>query len=109
MHERSQLGHMGSEGKIAERGVALADYVTVEVGAVIDAGNTVIGEGTIVGVGSKIGRGAVIGKVRTIRTTRGCLDIIEEGRNRERKKKKPESQVLINPRPNSIARSHPRP
>jgi dynactin-6 len=58
---------MGSEGKILltenNSAVVLADYVTVEVGAVLEAGGTVIGEGTVVGVGSRIGRGAVVGKV----------------------------------------------
>lgn len=43
--------------------VKLGDYVTVEVGASIEAGDTAIGEGTTVGVGAKVGAGAVIGKV----------------------------------------------
>lgn len=58
---------MGTEGKVVldedNRGVVLGDYVTVEVGAVVEASGTMIGEGTVVGVGSRIGRGAVIGKV----------------------------------------------
>lgn len=42
----------------------MGDYVVVEVGSVVEAGNTEIGEGTTVQVGSRIGSGAKIGKVR---------------------------------------------
>jgi dynactin-6 len=55
---------MGSEGRITEKAVTLGDYVTVEVGAIIEAGETTIGDGTVIGVGSRIGRGAMIGKVK---------------------------------------------
>jgi dynactin-6 len=43
----------------------LADFVTIEAGSVIEAGNTEIGEGTVVHAGSTIGSGARIGKVDT--------------------------------------------
>jgi len=71
VHERSILG--GNAGlnnttgvtKVAldGAGVTLGDYVTVEVGAIIEPGNTAISDGTIVGVGVKVGAGAVVGKV----------------------------------------------
>lgn len=68
IHERTKIGYMGTEGKVVldedDRAVVLGDYVTVEVGAVVEASGTIIGEGTVVGVGSRVGRGAVIGKVR---------------------------------------------
>lgn len=41
----------------------LADFVTIEAGSIIEAGNTEIGEGTVVHAGSTIGSGARIGKV----------------------------------------------
>ncbi|KAK3384388.1 trimeric LpxA-like protein [Lasiosphaeria ovina] len=47
-------------------GVTLADYVLVDVGAVIEAGDTVVGEGTTVGVGARVCAGAVVGKHCTL-------------------------------------------
>lgn len=44
----------------------VGDYVLVEVGTVIEAGETEIGEGTTLQVGCKIGSGAKIGKHCTI-------------------------------------------
>jgi dynactin-6 len=44
----------------------LGDYVVVEVGTVIEAGDTEIGEGTTLQVGCKIGSGAKIGRHCTI-------------------------------------------
>ena len=71
VHERATLGGApaaaaaAASGKVAvtETAVTLADYVTVEVGAVVEAGETVVGEGTVVGVGARVGAGAVVGKV----------------------------------------------
>lgn len=51
---------------VTEVAVTLADYVTVEVGAVVEAGETVVGEGTVVGVGARVGAGAVVGKVSSL-------------------------------------------
>ncbi|KAH7347184.1 trimeric LpxA-like protein [Plectosphaerella cucumerina] len=64
IHERTHIG--ATDGDESSGGVALGDYVTVEVGSVIEAGGTDIGEGTVVGVRARIGRGAVIGKNCTI-------------------------------------------
>jgi dynactin 6 len=62
VHERTHIGaNPASEEQSG--GVALGDYVTVEVAAVIEAGGTEISEGTIIGVGSRVGGGAKIGKV----------------------------------------------
>lgn len=67
IHERTKIGHMGTEGKVLltdnNSAVVLGDYVTVEVGAVVEAGGTIIGDGTVVGVGSRVGTGAIVGKV----------------------------------------------
>lgn len=65
VHERATLGGAPASGKVTvtEVAVTLADYVTVEVGAVVEAGETVVGEGTVVGVGARVGAGAVVGKV----------------------------------------------
>ena len=67
VHERTRIGHMGSEGQMTlregDKAVTLEDYVTVEVAAVVEGGGTVLGEGTVVGVASRVGRGAVVGKV----------------------------------------------
>lgn len=61
VHERAHIGAVGDEG--ASGSIALGDYVTVEVGAVIETGGTEIGTDTVVGVRSRIGHGAIIGKV----------------------------------------------
>ncbi|KAM9878976.1 dynactin 6 [Verticillium dahliae] len=61
IHERTHIGL--TDGDEGSGGVTLGDYVTVEVGTVIEAGGTDIGDGTVVGVRSRIGSGAVIGKV----------------------------------------------
>jgi len=62
----SERTHIGAppkeEGKQAEGSVALGDYVTVELGAVIETGGTTIGEGTTIGIQSRIGYGATVGK-----------------------------------------------
>jgi dynactin-6 len=66
VHERSVIGAAPSASTAVDgigKGVALEDYVTVEVGASVEAGGTVVGEGSIVGVGARVGSGAVIGKV----------------------------------------------
>ncbi|EGY14288.1 hypothetical protein VD0002_g2073 [Verticillium dahliae] len=64
IHERTHIGL--TDGDEGSGGVTLGDYVTVEVGTVIEAGGTDIGDGTVVGVRSRIGSGAVIGKNCTI-------------------------------------------
>ena len=46
-------------------GVVLGDYVTVEVGAIIESGETVIGDGCVLGAGSQVKKGAQLGKVLT--------------------------------------------
>lgn len=66
LHERAHLGAPGSDPSPASFGVLLEDYITVEVGAVIEAGETTISEGSIVGIGARVGRGARIGKVRLV-------------------------------------------
>ena len=48
----------------AEGSVTVGDYVTLEVGTVIETGGTTIGEGTVIGIGCRVGTGASIGKVR---------------------------------------------
>ncbi|KAK7446870.1 transferase hexapeptide domain-containing protein [Colletotrichum acutatum] len=64
IHERAHIGKVGDDD--ASGGISLGDYVTVEVGAIIEAGGTDIGTDTVVGVRSRIGNGAVIGKVGAI-------------------------------------------
>ncbi|KAM0331396.1 hypothetical protein ACHAQA_003069 [Verticillium albo-atrum] len=64
IHERTHIGL--SDGDEGSGGVTLGDYVTVEVGTVIEAGGTDIGDGTVVGIRSRIGRGAIVGKNCTI-------------------------------------------
>jgi dynactin-6 len=67
VHERGVIGATPSSSTAANgigKGVALEDYVTVEVGAVVEAGGTVVGEGSMIGVGARVGCGASIGKVR---------------------------------------------
>ncbi|KAH7161543.1 trimeric LpxA-like protein [Dactylonectria macrodidyma] len=67
VHEQSHLGARPADLDTAKPGgVALADYVTVEAGCVIEAGGTEIGEGSIIQAGAKIGSGARIGKNCTI-------------------------------------------
>ncbi|POR37368.1 Uncharacterized protein TPAR_02428 [Tolypocladium paradoxum] len=67
IHERTHIGARPKDPINARPGgVVLGDYVVVEVGSVIEAGNTEIGQGTIVQVGSRIGSGAKIGKNCTI-------------------------------------------
>lgn len=61
VHERVHIGAVGDEE--ASGGIALGDYVIVEVGAVVEAGGTEIGSDTVIGVRSRIGHGAIIGKV----------------------------------------------
>lgn len=66
IHERTLLG-APSEDKTpvdSRDGVVLSDYVTVDVGAIIEAGGTTIGESSTIGVGCRVGRGAKLGKVR---------------------------------------------
>ncbi|KAF7547896.1 hypothetical protein G7Z17_g7417 [Cylindrodendrum hubeiense] len=64
IHEQTQLGARPADIDTAKPGgVALADYVTIEAGCVIEAGGTEIGEGSIIQAGTKIGSGARIGKV----------------------------------------------
>ncbi|KAF9876172.1 transferase hexapeptide domain protein [Colletotrichum karsti] len=64
VHERVHIGVVGNEE--VSGGIVLGDYVTVEVGAIIEAGNTEIGPDSVIGVRSRIGHGAVIGKNCTI-------------------------------------------
>ncbi|OHW97424.1 dynactin 6 [Colletotrichum incanum] len=64
IHERTHIGAVGNDD--ASGGISLGDYVTVEVGSVVQAGGTEIGTDTVVGVRSRIGSGAVIGKNCTI-------------------------------------------
>ncbi len=60
VHERTHIGAPVASG---EGSVTLADYVTVEVGAVIETGGTTVGEGSVVGVQCRVESGASIGKV----------------------------------------------
>ncbi|KAH0601796.1 hypothetical protein MHUMG1_00675 [Metarhizium humberi] len=67
IHERAYIGARPADLDTAKPGgVALGDYVVVEVGTVIEAGDTEIGEGTTLQVGCKIGSGAKIGRHCTI-------------------------------------------
>lgn len=68
IHERTLLG-APSEDKTpvdSRDGVVLSDYVTVDVGAVIEAGGTTIGDFSTIGVGCRVGRGAKLGKHCTL-------------------------------------------
>ncbi|TDZ33990.1 Dynactin subunit 6 [Colletotrichum spinosum] len=64
IHERTHIGAVGNDD--AAGGISMGDYVTIEVGSVIEAGGTDIGPDTVVGIRSQIGHGAVIGKNCTI-------------------------------------------
>lgn len=75
VHERTHLGAPPAGGR--EGGVSIADYVTVEAAAVIEAGGTDIGEATVIGIGARIGAGAKIGKVRN----RYGRDVVKRGAN----------------------------
>ncbi|KPM34740.1 hypothetical protein AK830_g11828 [Neonectria ditissima] len=67
IHEQTHIGARPADIDSAKPGgVALADYVIIEAGCVVEAGNTEIGEGSIIQAGSKIGSGAKIGKNCTI-------------------------------------------
>ena len=61
IHERTHIGAPPASDQAGD--VKLADYVTVEAGAVIEAGGTEVGEGSVIGIGAKVGAGAKIGKV----------------------------------------------
>ncbi|TWU75032.1 hypothetical protein ED733_006321 [Metarhizium rileyi] len=67
VHERTYIGARPVGADTARPGsVVLGDYVVVEVGTVIEAGDTEIGEGTTLQVGCRIGSGAKIGRHCTI-------------------------------------------
>ncbi|PFH62030.1 hypothetical protein XA68_15466 [Ophiocordyceps unilateralis] len=67
IQERAHVGARPSDSNAAhDGGVILGDYVVVEVGCTVEAGETEIGDGTTVHVGSRIGSGAKIGKHCTI-------------------------------------------
>ncbi|KAF4595770.1 transferase hexapeptide domain protein [Ophiocordyceps camponoti-floridani] len=60
IQERALLGARPADSR--DGGVVLGDYVVIEVGCIIEAGETEIGDGTTVHVGSRIGSGAKVGK-----------------------------------------------
>ncbi|KAI2610079.1 trimeric LpxA-like protein [Hypoxylon fragiforme] len=64
VHERTSIGAASADPRPSESrdGVVISDYVTVEVGAILESGGTFIGEGCLIGVGCKIGKGAKLGK-----------------------------------------------
>jgi dynactin-6 len=67
IHERTHIGAQPVDLDNAKPGgVAMGDYVVVDVGSVIEGGGTDIGEGTTIQIGSRIGSGAKIGKVRAV-------------------------------------------
>lgn len=66
VHERTHIGAASSTPGPSDFGVMIEDYVTVEVGAVIESGNTTISRGCMVGVGTKVGKGAKLGEHCTI-------------------------------------------
>jgi dynactin 6 len=64
IQERVHIGAQPTDLDIAKPGgVAIGDYVVIEVGSTIESGDTEIGEGSTIQVGCKIGSGAKIGKV----------------------------------------------
>ncbi|KAM5350527.1 hypothetical protein ACJ41O_007032 [Fusarium nematophilum] len=64
IHERTYLGARPADIETAKPGgVALGDYVTIEVGSVVEAGGTEIGDGSLIQAGASIGSGSKIGKV----------------------------------------------
>ncbi len=65
VHERAHIGARPENPETAGTGgVAVGDYVQIEVGSIIESGGTEIGEGSLIQVGSKIGSGTKIGAVR---------------------------------------------
>ncbi|KAI5865966.1 trimeric LpxA-like protein [Durotheca rogersii] len=68
IHERTSIGASSADPVPSESrdGVFISDYVTVEVGAILESGGTMIGEGTSIGVGCKVGKGAKLGKHCTL-------------------------------------------
>ncbi|KAI0388870.1 trimeric LpxA-like protein [Xylariaceae sp. FL0594] len=68
IHERTNIGALSADPtpSASRDGVVIGDYVTVEVGTVIESGGTMIGDGCTVGVGSRIGKGAKLGKHCTL-------------------------------------------
>ncbi|KAL7622105.1 hypothetical protein AAE478_007607 [Parahypoxylon ruwenzoriense] len=64
IHERTSIGAASLDPIPSESrdGVFINDYVTVEVGSIIESGGTMIGEGCLIGVGCKVGKGAKLGK-----------------------------------------------
>jgi dynactin-6 len=73
---------------VTKGGVVLGDYVTVEVGAVVEAGYTEIGEGTRVGVGARVGAGCKIGRVGSSGSGLSQTRSGEREREREREREK---------------------
>ncbi|TQV94932.1 Trimeric LpxA-like protein [Cordyceps javanica] len=64
IHERAHIGARPENPETAGAGgVAVGDYVQIEVGSIIESGGTEIGEGCLVQIGSKIGSGTKIGSV----------------------------------------------
>lgn len=64
VHERAHIGAQPANPETAGTGgVAVGDYVQIEVGSIIESGGTEIGEGSLIQVGSKIGSGTKIGLV----------------------------------------------
>ncbi|RDA87823.1 hypothetical protein CP532_2987 [Ophiocordyceps camponoti-leonardi (nom. inval.)] len=67
IQERAHVGARPAKADATrDGGVVLGDYVVVEVGCTVEAGETEIGDGTTVHVGSRVGSGAKIGKHCTI-------------------------------------------
>ncbi|KAJ4155357.1 hypothetical protein LMH87_000608 [Akanthomyces muscarius] len=67
VHERAHIGARPENPETAGTGgVAVGDYVQIEVGSIIESGGTEIGEGSLIQVGSKIGSGTKIGANCTI-------------------------------------------
>ncbi|KXJ88524.1 transferase hexapeptide domain-containing protein [Microdochium bolleyi] len=68
VHERTLLGAPSEDTTPIDSrdGVVLGDYITVDVGAVVESGGTTIGESSFIGVGCRVGRGARLGKYCTL-------------------------------------------